>query len=481
MLTITTGKSKRMCDGLSRRSFLRVGTLGMAGLSLLDVLAAKSRASGNSILRDKSIVFLYLAGGPSQLETFDPKPNAPVEIRGLTGEVQTRIPGVQFGGSFPKLAAMADKLSVVRSFVHGNGNHDGGQRLFGMGQETALSSIYSRLLGPTDPTTGMMSTAFLSPLSVGFDNSGIRRQFSFYYNGINRTGELSSLYSPFHPSAGNSAQNQNGLLADMQLNVALDRLEDRRSLLQQMDALQTGIDRGSASGVTELHQQAFDVLHRGISTAFDLSREDPRIVERYDTGHFRTPAGLIRQERNGKMTAQSQSVLGRQLLLARRMCEAGCRFVTVGMNDWDMHGNYNSYPIDEGMELMGGALDHAVSVFLTDLEQRGLSDKILLVMTGEMGRTPRVVTDRPTNRPGRNHWANLGSLVLAGGGLRMGQVIGRSDSQAGRPASEPIRPANLISTMTHTLFDMAQVRITDGIPEHLVREVSEASVIRELM
>ena len=481
MLTITTGRSSRACDGFSRRSFLRVGALGFAGLSLADLLALETRAGASSILRDKSVIFLYLAGGPSQIETFDPKRDAPVEIRSMTGEVNTRLPGVAFGGTFPKLAAMADRLAVVRSFVHGNGNHDGGRQLFGIHRETGLSAAYANLVGPTNPQTGMMTTAFVSPTSAGFDNGGIRRQFGFYYTGISNTGALSSFHAPFHPITGDdSVRNRDGLLADMQLNVSLDRLDDRCSLLRQLNTFQRGLDQYS-DGLTQHQQRAFDVLQRGISSAFNLSREDPRVVERYDTSRFRTPPDLIRQQRNGKMTAQSQSVLGRQLLLARRLCEAGCRFVTVGMNDWDHHGNYNSYPIPEGMQLMGGALDHAVGAFLTDVEQRGLSNKILLVMTGEMGRTPRIVTDRATNRPGRNHWANLGSLVLAGGGLRMGQVIGRSDRQAGRPATPPIRPANLISTITHTLFDMGQVRVTAGLSNDLVRAVSEAPVIPELV
>ncbi|MGF1583177.1 MAG: DUF1501 domain-containing protein [Gemmataceae bacterium] len=482
MLTMTAGKKSRTCDGLSRRNFLRVGTLGLGGLTLADLLALDGRAAQRSILRDKSVVFLYLAGGPSQLETFDPKPDAPVEIRSMTGEIQTRLPGVLFGGSFPKLAAMADKLAIVRSFVHGNGNHDGGKKLFGVERSTALSAVYSRMLGATDAETGMMSTAFLSPQSVGFDNSGIQRQFRFYYTGISPTGPLGSLHAPFHPSSqdGRSVSRE-GLLSDMQLRTPLERLEDRRLLLEELSNLQRNVDHATSAGVTELRTQAFDVLQRGVREAFDLSREDPRLINCYDTSSFRTPAGLIRQERNGKMTAQSQSVLGKQLLLARRLCEAGCRFVTVGMNDWDMHGNYNSYPIPEGMALMGGALDKAVSAFLADIEQRGLSEKILLVMTGEMGRTPRITNERATQRPGRYHWARLGSLVLAGGGLTMGQVIGRSDRQAGTPVTEPVRPENLISTITHTLFDMGQVRVTRGLPNGLVQAVSAAPVIRELM
>lgn len=481
MFTIETARSNRCCDGLTRRSFLRVGSLGLAGLSLADLLAGSAHAGRADYVRDKSVVFLYLAGGPSQIETFDPKMDAPVQVRSMTGACRTRLPGITFGGTFPKLSAMADRLAIVRSFVHGNAGHDGGKKLFGLGSgEFGLSAAYSDLLGQVNSRTGMLSTVFLSPMSVGFSRR-LPPLMPFFYSGVSQTGRLPETHGPFHPTTDDKRkkkQSTSGLIADMQLQLSLDRLENRRSLLRQLDNTARAFD-SSGEVVENNRRLAFDILRRGISQAFDLSGEDPKAIERYDTSHFDTPPHLIRGEKNGKMSAQSQSVLGKQLLLARRLCEAGCRFVTVGMNDWDMHANDNSFPIPDGMKLMGGALDHAVAAFLTDLEAGGLSDKILLVMTGEMGRTPRISADK--RGPGRDHWANLGALALAGGGLRMGQVIGQSDRHAGQPAADPVRPSNLVSTITHTLFDIGQLRLETGVSDDLVKKLAESEPIRALM
>ena len=218
-----------------------------------------------------------------------------------------------------------------------------------------------------------------------------------------------------------------------------------------------------------------------MSQAFDLSKEDSRVVASYDTSMFQTPAACLNRDKNGKMPAHSQAVLGKQLLLARRLCEAGCGFVTVGMNDWDMHGNSNSYSIPEGMPVMGGAVDKAVAALLTDLKERGLADKVLLVMAGEMGRTPRISVDRGTNLPGRDHWASLGALALAGGGLRMGQVIGASDRTGGNPATEPVTPSHLMATIWHTLFNVGELRLVAGLPNDLAKLVTDGQPIRELI
>lgn len=487
MLTIETKHANHSCDGMSRRSFLRIGSLGMAGLSLADLFALNAHAGTADFLRDKSVVFLYLAGGPSQIETFDPKMDAPVEMRSMTGECQTRLPGITFGATFPKLAARADRLAIVRSFVHGNTGHDGGKKLFGI-SGTGLSATYARLLGQTNDRTGMLSTAFISPQSVGFDSNGmLKRHFGFFYSGISQTGGLSSSNAPIHVMTNAQSQNdsrnkpKSGLLADMKLNLPLERLENRRELLRHLDGLNRTLDSDSSQqAMTDHERQALDVLRRGIHHAFDLSREDPRTIAGYDTSGFQTPQKLISNEKNGKMSAQSQSVIGRQLLLARRLCEAGCRFITVGMNDWDMHGNHNSFPIPVGMKVMGGALDHAVTTFLDDLKERGLSEKVLLVMTGEMGRTPRITVDKSTKNPGRNHWGRLGALALAGGGLKMGQVIGQSDRTGGEPAADPVRPANLMATITHTLFDVGKLRLKSGLPTELIQALSTADPIRNL-
>ena len=206
----------------------------------------------------------------------------------------------------------------------------------------------------------------------------------------------------------------------MQLQVPAARLDDRRALLQQLSSLQRSLDRtGAVEDLDRYRQQAFNVITRGVRDAFDLTREDARTIARYDTARYRIPEQSLRKGTNnaGRIPEFAPYALGKQMLLARRLCEAGCGFVTVTNHGWDMHGN--AFGIDDGIPCLGPALDHAVSTFLEDLEQRGLSDQILLVVTGEMGRTPRI-----NNKAGRDHWANICSLLLAGGGLRMGQVIG---------------------------------------------------------
>ena len=297
------------------------------------------------------------------------------------------------------------------------------------------------------------------------DPVGLNMTSNSGFAGAYNVGNLPTTYAPFHPTAaavqervrkdgnrnGPSANQEGGLLADMQLRLPIERLEDRQALLNQLDQLRRGLDRGEElESVDKYRQQAYQVLVSGLSKAFDLSKEDAKVLERYDTNRFKTPDSIANPLPQTKI--HSPVALGRQFLLARRLVEAGCGFITVGCSGWDMHGN-NGFGILDGMEIMGNALDHAVAAFLTDLEERGLSEKVLLVMLGEMGRTPKInKPQKPTvnlngkslQRQGRDHWANLGALVLAGGGLRMGQVVGTSDKSAGSPASDPVSLGNLM-------------------------------------
>ncbi len=443
----------------NRRSFLQVGSLALGGLSLLDLIAAKAKADDarRSLVKDKAVVFLFLHGGPSQIETFDPKMTAPAETRSATGEVQSRIPGVTFGGTFPRLAAMADKLSIVRSFATGDGNHDikpiVGRDTFGAN----LGSIYSRVVGRNHPESGLPTNILLLPRSVDPSTQVGTSAFGRF----NSTGFLGAGFAPFDPSTGSQLQ------SDMRLAIPMQRLSDRRYLLEQLDQVQWQLGEGRmADGIDRVREQALSTLVGGVSDAFDLSKEDQRVVERYDTASLVRPSNIDRRWNNYNNYVDNAKSLGKLLLLSRRLCERGCGFVTVTTNFvWDMHADVNNAPVGEGMGYMGTPLDWAVSAFLQDLESRGLSDKILLVVCGEMGRTPRL------NRAGgRDHWGSLAPLLLAGGGLRMGQVIGRSDRSAGEPASTPIRPQNLISTILHTLFDVGELRLVPGLP----REIAQA-------
>jgi len=237
--------------------------------------------------------------------------------------------------------------------------------------------------------------------------------------------------------------------------------------------LRRNMDQSDAlSGASEFQQQAFDVVMGGVDAAFDLSQESPEVLERYDTGRFKIPRHILKKKNN--VPGQSPISLGKQMLLARRLVEADCRFVTVTSAGWDMHGN--AFGINDGMPLLGPAVDRAVSAFLEDLEQRGLFDRVLLVITGEFGRTPRI-----NNKGGRDHWGNLCTLAFAGGGLPMGQVIGQSDRRAGEPAGQVVTSGQVLATIMGTLLDLAEVRLQPSVPPDIARALSSGQPIPQLV
>lgn len=441
-----------------RRAFLRVGALGLAGLSLTDLLTIKARASEarRRVVKDKSVIFLFLHGGPSQIETFDPKMTAPAEFRSATGEVRTCLPGVTFGGTYPRLAGRADKLSIVRSFVTGDGNHDiktiVGRDTFGAN----LGCYYAQVAGRNDPVTGLPSNVCLFPRAV----EPAAQPANMNFGRFNATGILGPAFAPFDPSAGGEVIN------DMRLSMSLDRLSDRRMLRDQLDRIDwAASETRLLDGMDRVREQALGTLIGGVADAFDLSRENQRVVEHYDTARLVRPESIDRRWRNYNNYVDNARSLGRLLLLGRRLCERGAGFVTITTSFvWDMHADVNNAPVAEGMGYMGPPLDHAVSAFVDDLEARGLSEKILLVACGEMGRTPRI-----NAQGGRDHWGNLAPLLLAGGGLQMGQVIGRSDSRGGEPAAHPVRIQNLVATILHTLFDVGELRLLPGLPRELTQ------------
>jgi uncharacterized protein (DUF1501 family) len=231
-------------------------------------------------------------------------------------------------------------------------------------------------------------------------------------------------------------------------------------------------DTHALDDVSAYEQRAYDVIVRGIAQAFDLSKEDLKTVEKYDTS---TLFKLEEVNKWGDMR-RSSNLLGKQMLLARRLVEAGCGFVTVMDAGWDMHSNNNSPKGLAGMKWLGPQVDQAVAAFLEDVKQRGLSEKILLVVSGEMGRTPKINKDG-----GRDHWGNLTPLLLAGGGLKMGQVIGQSDKQAGAPATEKYTPENLLATVMQTVLDVGQVRVARDVPNNVMDVVSAGKPIVPLL
>ncbi|MCO6459465.1 MAG: DUF1501 domain-containing protein [Pirellulaceae bacterium] len=405
MLEFVSRRRSRDCEGTTRRDFIKVGSLGLGALTLPQLLRARAEAaSSGQQVKDTSVIWLWLSGGPTHVETFDPKMTAPSEYRSVTGEVATPLPGVTIGGTFPQIASVVDKMALVRSFAHTNSGHGGGTHYVmtgydnravdngGLPTRPSIGSILSRVRGANNPRTGMPTYVRL--------------------NGILADGPafLGAAFNPFDPS-GQARRN-------MSLVVEKVRLDDRRSLLTGLDQVNRAADRNHLmDGLDAFEQQAFNLVLSRSQQAFDLKYEDPRVVDRYGPG------------------------LGQQLLTARRLCEAGCGFVTIDYGGWDMHGQ-----IKTSMEQRAPQMDQAVAALVEDLTQRCVDKNILLVISGEFGRTPKV-----NGSAGRDHWAPLSTLALAGGGLKMGQVVGESAAKVDVPKTTPITPQDLMATIFQVL------------------------------
>ncbi|MEZ6055934.1 MAG: DUF1501 domain-containing protein [Planctomycetaceae bacterium] len=458
-----------------RRQMLTIGGTALAGLAIPSLLrsaetvtnqqnsaiASPLGAMGPELKRylsGKSVIFLFQQGGPSQLETFDPKADAPSGVRTLTGTCSTSLPGVEFGETLPQLATLADRLCVVRSFQTNNAGHNIQPLVGKESLETNIGAHYARVAGATHPANGLPTTAVLYPSSVSTDVPGPEAR-----GNLLATGTYASSFAPFVP--GGSGQ----LQKDMELNLPASRFfDDRRSLLQGLDRLQQDLEvRGEFGALNDLQQQSYELLRSGgVSKALDLSLEDPSILAQYDTAKYvnKKLAGKVNRGSRGYYQAQQQSI-GKLLLMARRLCEVGAGFVTIHAGYagiWDMHGDGNNLNIVDGMEAVGRPFDHAVAAFIRDVEARGLSDRILLVTCGEMGRTPRI-----NGKGGRDHWAKLSPLMLTGGGLPQGAVIGQSTRDGGEPLSDPLTPQHLISTILQTLIDPAHLRLDPTMPPQI--------------
>ena len=406
MLTLSTNCRYLDCDKTSRRNFLKVGALGYGGFSLSNLLAARSLAAeaGQSV-KSTSVVWLWLGGGPTHIETFDPKMTAPSEYRSVTGDTETNIPGVRIGGHFHKMAQVADKMAFVRSFAHNNSGHAGGTHFVMTGYDNraidnggqpsrpSIGSISSRIRGANDSQTGIPSYVRLS--NIVADGPAF----------------LGPAYGPFD-SNGQARKN-------LTLGTKVDRFDDRRELLGSLDRFRRDTDsHGLMDGLDAFEQQAFNILQGSAADAFNIEKESDSTRKAY-----------------------GKDQLAQQMLMARRLVEAGCGFVTINYGGWDMHGT-----IEKNLKRLVPALDHAVAAFVRDVASRGMTENVLLVITGEFGRTPRI------NRTGgRDHWAPLSTLALSGGSFRMGQVIGESMPKVDVPKSKPITPRNLMATIFHHL------------------------------
>ena len=428
-------------------------------MSLARLLHAE--AGGNRSSTQRSVVMIYLPGGPTQHETFDPKPAAPREIRGSFGPTRTSVPGVQFCELLPKLAAMADKFSVVRTLVGMQNRHESFQcytgRPGGRSQDgepaggwPTLGSVVSSVLGPGRDDMLPYVDAAPKMSYRPYNNRGVHDA-----SGNNSwPGFTGRAHVPFAL--------EGDVKSDLLLNgVDLNRLGDRRSLLAALDRARS---QAETAALNVYQRQAFGLLTSSrLAEALDLEKEDAKTRERYGKSQPTDPSF-------GGAPQRPES-----LLMARRLIEVGVRCVTVAFGAWDWHANREG-PIEKLSKKYLPLFDHTLSVFLNDLDERGLLARTSVVVWGEFGRTPRI-----NAKGGRDHWPATQSVLLAGGGIAGGRVIGRTDSTGGTPADRPVHVQEVFATLYRNLgIDTGRVKITDlaGRPRYLVDE--HRRPIREL-
>lgn len=449
MLTIL-GRKQRYCDGITRRGFLKIGgfSLGsVGGLTLADLMRAQ--AAGGQRSSHKAVINVFLGGGPPHQDMWEIKTEAPREIRGEFIPIATSVPGIQIGECFPKIAAMMDKMAVIRSVVGCSGSHDAFQCVTGwkrnslasIGGRPSIGSVLAKLEGPVDrsvpPTVGLAAPTRHMPWS---ESGG--------------PGFLGAAYQPFKPD-GEGMDN-------LKLNgITLDRLQDRRHLLESLDNLKRSVDaNGMIEGADAFNEAAFGVLTSSkLVDALDLSKEDPDIVARYGDGK------PYKYQYDGAPTVNDH------LLIARRLVEVGVRSVTLSYGRWDSHGANFDLVRDHGTKL-----DQAVSALVQDLDERNMLDDVTVVVWGEFGRTPRV-----NKNAGRDHWPQVSCALLAGGGMQTGQAIGATNRLGEHAVERPVHMQEIVATIYHNLgIDPMNTTIVDptGRPQYLV-DVREP--IRELV
>lgn len=412
MLTIRGGGSGRFCDGISRRDFMKIGGLALGGLTLPELLAAEAKAGIRS--SHKAIIMVYLPGGPAHQDMFDLKPDAPAEVRGEFKPINTNVTGIQICEHMPKLAKMMDRFAIIRSLVGARDEHDASicqsgynKSELNQNHNPCLGSVLSRLQGPVEKTV---------PPFIGLQPKMGHMEWA----DTGQPGFLGLEHSALKPDGD--------LMADMVLNgISLDRLNDRRRLLASLDRFRHGVD--SMRGMDALNQRAFDLLtSRRLADALDITKEDKSVRERYGTG----TQGNV--DDGGPCWNQ-------QFLAARRLVEAGVRCVTLGFGRWDFH-NDNFGQLKKYLPM----LDSALTALVQDIYDRGMEKDVSVVVWGEFGRSPRVNKDG-----GRDHWPRVAAGLIAGGGLRTGQVIGSTNRFAEEADERPVHFQEVFVTLYHAL------------------------------
>jgi hypothetical protein len=428
---------------MERRSFLKAGLLGLAGLSLSDLLRweAKAAAQGRSPSRENSAIILWMRGGPSQHETWDPKPNAPIEYRGEFGAMSTQVPGIQICDLLPMSARIMDKWSIIRSLHHTDAGHSSGDQICFTGYPAA-PEVPAEGPGNVFPSCGAIVAKQLQhknpklPAYVMIPKMLPGAGAAYLGNGCNPFETIAD------PARDGPFRVPNFALP---AGISLQRLDDRRGLLDGIDNLKRDVDQsGQMESMDQFQQRAWNILSgKEAREAFDLDAEPRAIRERYGfIPEFKAPT----PDRCG-VPAWSQ-----RLLLARRLIEAGVRLVTVDVRWWDTHV--------QGFDTMRNGFlprwDRAYSALIEDLDQRGLLDTTMVIAWGEFGRTPRINANA-----GRDHWPNVFSAAVAGGGIQGGRVVGSSDAKGAEPASNPKTPQDVLATLYRHVGVDATVQYAD--------------------
>jgi hypothetical protein len=447
-------RSQGFCDRISRRGFLQIGGAAMGGLALNEILALEARGGIGS--SNKAIINIYLPGGPPHLDMWDLKPEAPAEIRGEYKPISTNVPGIQIGELFPKIAQMMDKFTIVRSISDSDGDHDGYQCMTGRkrkdrpppgGWPTAGGWV-SRLAGPANEAV---------PANMALVYPTKHRQWGEPYD----AGFLGPSHNAFNAVGRKPREKPQGM--ELQ-GITLERLQDRDRLRQAFDRFRSDADvAGRMRSIDSYTEQALGILTDSkLVNALDLSKEDPRIVERYGKS-------------NEEFRRDGAPRMIENFCIARRLVEAGARYVALNFSRWDWHGgdgmNFVESKIDFPM------LDQGLAALVTDLHERGLDKDVSVVVWGEFGRTPKL-----NKMNSRDHWPQANCALLAGGGMRMGQVIGETTRYGEEPASRPVKFQEIFATLYHQMgLDAHRDRIFDGAgtPQYPVE--SDVEPMRELI
>lgn len=432
-----SGKTHRLCDGVTRREALKIGALGLGGLTLSDLLRAEQQAGIRN--SHKAIIMVYMVGAPSHQDTIDLKMDAPSEIRGEFKPIKTNVPGIEVCEHMPRLAQHADKFAFLRS-VYGspNGDHDSficytGRTKLNQppGGWPSIGSVASKLQGPTNPAV---------PPFIGLAPDAGHPP----YGSPGLPGFLGVGHSAFRP-AGPAAKDM--VLTD----VTPDQLDDRRKLLAKFDSIRDRFAHDSTfAGMDEINQQAMNILTSNrLVEALDLSKEHPRVRDRYGKGD---------PKRFGDGAPRNLE----HFLLARRLVEAGARVVTLNFGRWDFHSdNFNGLKKTHLPQF-----DQGLAALVEDLHERGLDKDVAVVAWGEFGRTPRINKDA-----GRDHWPRVGCAFLAGGGFKTGKYVGATDRLGGEITDRPIHFGEVFATLyRHLGLDAKSITLPDlaGRPQYLV-------------